>query len=201
MPRSVFGKLQVWLSIAAIGLLTTAASIETVLAREGEGLSLADLAGSYAGKGGGFLTLCDTAPCTDKSARQYNDAEVIQLTLNRDGKWCSTTTAVDSPADGSPAPAFVHNFIIDGSNLSYDPRTGIGAWSATFYIAENNKNGVRCKGANVVNPNQEAFHATIAFTVAQEPALHFDFVFTSFTAGDGSVGGSVISDTVYIQHN
>jgi hypothetical protein len=83
-----------------------------------------------------------------------------------------------------------------GQTLSYDPKTG----SAIFYIAEKSTNAVRCKGANVINdPTEGAFDATIAFSVGQEPALHFDFVFTSFTAVDASVGGSVISDTVYTQ--
>jgi hypothetical protein len=126
MPRSVFDTTKAWLNAAAIGLLTTAASIETVRAGD-EGLSLADLAGSYAGKGVGFLTICLTSDftgpvaCTKPSSVpvQFNHTELIQGGQSADGKFCATVTTIDSPAAGSKLPALVRDLIAAGSIISY----------------------------------------------------------------------------------
>jgi hypothetical protein len=201
------GKWRAWLVATAIGLLTTTASIQTVQA-EDKGLSLADLAGSYAGNGGGFLTMCfiGTSPPADAAcdnpssvAIQFNDADVLQSTVSPDGQFCVTVTTVDSPVDASKLPAFINNFIVGGSVTSYDPRTGRGAADFTFYNAAD---GVSCKRATVVNPRsaQPVAHGTEDTQFGEAPALHFNYVFTSFTGVAGNFGGSVLSGTLYIQH-
>ena len=206
MPRSVFNKTQAWLHAAAIGLLTTSASIDTVRAGD-NGLSLADLAGSYAGKAVGFLTICLTsnltgpAPCTDSSSVpvQFNHTELIQGSQTADGKFCATVTAINSPAAGSKLPASVENLIAAGSITSYDPRTGTGTSNIPIYAAADD---VNCKGATVVKPRsaQPVAHLTTAFTAGAAPALHTDDVYISFTSVDGSYGGAVLGNTLYIQH-
>jgi hypothetical protein len=194
--------------------LLTTTSIETVRAGE-KGLSLADLAGSYPGKGGGFLTLCFTsnfispAACADPSsvAIPFNDVEVAQLTRDQHGKFCETVTEVASPVgtrdvpDGFlKAPAVVIDFIVGGSTTSYDPRTGRGTITLTFYNAAE---GVSCEGATVVNPSgaQPVAHGTIDFAAGEAPTLHFDYAFTSLTAVAGNYGDFVSSGTLYIQNN
>jgi hypothetical protein len=206
MPRSVFNKTQAWLNAAAIGLLTTAASIDTVRAGD-KGLSLADLAGSYAGKAVGFLTICLTsnlaspAACANLSSVpvQFNHTELIQGSQSADGKFCATVTAINSPADGSRAPALVDDLIAAGSVTSYDPTTGKGKSSIVIYAAAPD---VSCKGATVVNPRpaQPVAHLATDFTAGEEPALHTDDVYRSFTSVDGSYGGAVLGNTLYIQH-
>jgi hypothetical protein len=203
MPRPVSQKLGAWLAAATIGLLTTTTSIETVRAREG--LSLADLAGSYSGRQGGFDTLCfnaagQPADCTDPSsvALSFNDAEVLQGTLAPNGQFCFTDTSVFSPIAGSNAPATVLDGILTGSITSYNPKTGSGTISFTDYSAAA---GVSCKLAIVVNPSaaQPISHGTADFAAGAAPALHLDLVVTSITAVDGSYGGIVLGGTLYIQ--
>jgi hypothetical protein len=203
MPRPVSHKLRAWLAAATIGLLTTTTSIETV--RAGEGLSLADLAGSYSGRQGGFDTLCfnaagQPADCTDPSsvALPFNEAEVLQGTLAPDGQFCFTDTSVFSPVAGSKAPATVLDGILTGSIASYNLNTGSGTISFTDYSAAA---GVSCKLAIVVNPGgaQPISHGTADFAAGVAPALHLDLVVTSITAVDGSYGGIVLGGTLYIQ--
>jgi hypothetical protein len=203
MPRPVSHKLGAWLAAVTIGLLTTTTSIETV--RAGEGLSLADLAGSYSGRQGGFDTLCfnaagQPADCADPSsvALPFNDAEVLQGTLAPDGQFCFTDTSVFSPVAGSKAPATVLDGILTGSITSYNPKTGSGTISFTDYSAAA---GVSCKLAIVVNPSgaQPISHGTADFAAGAAPALHLDLVVTSITAVDGSYGGIVLGGTLYIQ--
>ena len=203
MPRSVFYKSQAWLTAAVVGLLTTT-SIETVRAGD-RGLSLANLAGSYAGSGSGFLTVClnatgQPAACTDpySVAVQLNHVEVPQGTLTADGKYCFTTTVVASHVGGSKAPAIVLHHIAGGSITSYDPRTGRGTSSDIVYDAAD---GVSCEGATVVNPHgaQPIVDETEDFTSGQEPARHVDLIFTSETAVDGHYGAFVLTETLYIQ--
>ena len=201
------GKWRAWLIGTAIGLLATTTSIQTVRAGD-QDLSLADLAGSYAGSGGGFLTLCFTptsppadAGCAKPSslAVQFNDADVLESTVSPDGQFCVTVTTVDSPVGGSKFPAFINHFIAGGSVTSYDPRTGRGTADFTFYNAAD---GVSCKRATVVNPRsaQPVAHGTEDTQFGEAPALHFNYVFTSFTGVAGNFGGSVLSGTLYIQH-
>ena len=181
----------------------------TARAGEGEGLSLADLAGSYAGRQGGFLTLCLTsdfssdAACEHPSsvAVQFNDTEVLQGTFSPDGKFCLTDTDVNSPVGGSKAPATVIDFVAAGSITSYNRKTGRGTTSFTLY-RHTAENPVSCKGANLVKSEgvQEDSHGTQDFTVGEEPALHIDSVITSLTAVHGAYGGFVVSATLYIQH-
>jgi len=208
MPRSVFNKTQAWLNAAAIGLLTTAASIDTVRASD-NGLSLADLAGSYAGKAVGFLTICFTsdvtspspAACKDESSVpvQFNHTELIQGRQSADGKFCATVTVINSPAAGSRRPALVADQIAAGSVTSYDPTTGKGTSSIEIYAAAD---GVSCKGATVAKPRsaQPVAHLITDFTAGEAPALHTDDVYRSFTSVDGSFGGAVLGNTLYIQH-
>jgi hypothetical protein len=206
-PRPISPKSGTWLAAAAIGLLTTTTPIENV--RDGdEGLSLAELAGSYAGRQGGFLSLCisapgQSAPCADPSSvvRQFNDAEVLQGTFAPDGQFCLTDTDVFSIVGGSKDPAGIIDFIAKGSIISYDRKTGRGTTSFTLYI-HTDDNGVGCNGAKLVNHKevQPDSHGTQAFTVGQEPALHFDAVITSLEAVAGNYGGFVVGGTLYIQH-
>ena len=172
MPRSVFNNTRAWLNAAAIGLLTTAASIDTVRASD-NGLSLADLAGSYAGKAVGFLTICLNSDLTRPKACdpssvnpssvpvQFNHTELIQGRQSADGKFCATVTAINSPAAGSKLPASVENLIAAGSITSYDPRTGTGTSNIPIYAAADE---VNCKGATVVKPRsaQPVAHLTTA---------------------------------------
>jgi hypothetical protein len=206
MPRSVFGKSRDCLAAAAIGLLTTAASIQTVQAGD-RGLSLADLAGSYVGRQGGFLSLCIdgtgmSANCASPSSvvRQFNDTEVIRATFDRDGQFCLTDTDVFSIVGGSKDQAGIIDFVADGSITSYDSRTGRGQTSFTLYI-HTKDNRVGCKGATFENPQNVSrdSYGTEDFTVGEEPALHLDTVITSLKADAGNYGGFVLGSTLYIQ--
>jgi hypothetical protein len=207
VPQLVSPKLGAWLAAAAVGLLTTTTSIETVRAGD-KGLSLADLAGSYVGRQGGFLSLCSVSPgvpanCADPSsvARQFNDTEVIRATFDAHGQFCLTDTDVFSLVGGSKDPAGIIDFVGEGSIASYDPKTGRGTTSFTLYI-HTDDNKIGCKGANLVNPQgvQKDSNGTQDFIVGEEPALHFDLVLTSLTAVAGNYGGFVLGSTLYIQN-
>jgi hypothetical protein len=190
-----------------LSTLFAATPSSTARAGEGEGLSLAELAGSFAGRQGGFLSLCISAPgqsadCTDPSSvvRQFNDTEVLQGTFARDGQFCLTDTDVFSIVGGSKDPAGIIDFIVKGSITSYDRNTGRGTTSFTLYIHTDN-NRVGCNGANLLNPQgvQADSFGTQDFTVGQKPALHFDTVVTSLTAAAGNYGGFVLGGTLYVQ--
>jgi len=205
MPPPVSPKFEAWLAAVAVGLLTTTTSIDSVRAGD-DGSSLAALAGSYVGRQGGFLSLCSdsagkSANCANPSSvvRQFNDTEVIRATLDEKGHFCSTDTDVFSPVGGSKDPAEIIDFVGAGLITSYDQTTGKGKSSVTIYAAAD---GVSCKGATVAKPRsaQPVAQLITDFTAGEAPALHTDDVYRSFTSVDGSFGGAVLGNTLYIQH-
>jgi hypothetical protein len=112
------------------------------------GVKLARLAGKFAGRGGGFLTLCFNAGFTDledcASAPHlvpFNQTRIVYFTLDAAGNSCTVSTATSAPVSGTKGPAGVITQIDVRTLISFDPTTGSGTASGSTYV------GGSCNGA------------------------------------------------------
>jgi len=188
--------------IAVIGILILVPHWTRAAQAGGEGISLADLAGSFAGTGGGFVSQCfvGTTPsaCSDPSsaAVEFHEADVLRATRDQNGNECfSLFTDVMSPVGGSKLPADVSSLIAVISNNSYDPATGTGKESFSIFVSAN---GVSCSGAALVNPNGASPVDTGTQDIAaSESGDRIDVIITSVSAPGQS--GVVVTYTLHRQ--
>src|SRR5260370_7507617 len=80
------------------------------------GVTLASLAGKFAGRSNGFVTICLSAgvpiSCSSVSpvptAVAFNTTEIVQITSDADGNSCAVTTSTAPPVSGTKFPPLVN---------------------------------------------------------------------------------------------
>ena len=113
------------------------------------GVTLASLAGKFAGRFNGFVTVCLSAgvpiSCSSVSpvptAVAFNTTEIEQITSDAAGNSCAVSTSASAPVSGTTFPALVNLTNTVRTNTSFDPTTGSGTESASQYV------GGHCNGA------------------------------------------------------
>src|SRR5713226_5946998 len=164
------------------------------------GLTLADLAGKFAGRGSGFFTICFSAgvPISCGSVSPvptpvpYNDTQIWQQTRDAAGNSCGVMTDTFAPVSGTTRPAFVNTRTHVGTTTAFDPTTGSG--TETFK---------RYKGGSCIGAAFDSAGATLTSTgtgnlVVSDSGNRFEFLwrtYTSISPVAGAATGLVFSDT------
>src|SRR5712692_7574616 len=132
--RRTMMKLRIAIGLGLVLLMATmiGGPVRVSQAQDDQGVTLADLAGKFAGRGYGFATICSSAggpvSCSSVSPTlvPFNDTLIWQLTRDAAGNSCGVTTETLAPVSGTTHPAFVNTRTHVGTNASFDPTTGSG---------------------------------------------------------------------------
>ena len=171
-------------------------------AQDDGGVTLASLAGKFAARGSGSLTLCFNAGhtalqdcATAPLVVPYNFARLEQETRDAAGNSCGVPTVTSAPVAGTTFPAGVSTGTIVGTTTSFDPTTGRGT------IGVNGYHGGTCIGALFDNTDATLTNtATFTFLVS-DSGNRIEFINTSASyitsafSVAGSVKGLVLSET------
>jgi hypothetical protein len=179
-------------------------------AQDDQGVTLASLAGNFAGRGSGYFTICFSAgglndprfllSCSSVSPVPtpvpYNDTQIWQQTRDAAGNSCGVMTDTFAPVSGTTRPAFVNTRTHVGTTTAFDPTTGSG--TETFK---------RYKGGSCIGAAFDSAGATLTSTgtgnlVVSDSGNRFEFLwrtYTSISPVAGAAQGSVTSDTLIRQ--
>ena len=166
------------------------------------GITLASLAGKFAARGSGSLTLCFNAGhtalqdcATAPLVVPYNFARIEQETRDAAGNSCGVPTVTSAPVAGTTFPAGVSTGTIVGTTTSFDPTTGRGTIGVHGY------HGGTCIGA-VFDSTGATLTNTATFTfLVSDSGNRIEFINTSASyitsafSVAGSVKGLVLSET------
>ncbi len=163
------------------------------------GVTLADLAGNFAGKGSGFFSLCFAAPitafttvvdCASVGAHPlpFNQTGIFHRTADAAGKFCGVITVATAPVSGTKFPAGVSASTTVGTT-SFDPTTGLGTQSFIRY------HGETCSGAVFDMTGATPLGTTTSSFVVSDSGDRIESTVTSFSTVTGSVQGNVFSTT------
>jgi hypothetical protein len=165
------------------------------------GVTLADLAGKFAGRGYGFATLCFSAgvpiSCSSVSAAPvpFNDTLIWQQTRDAAGKSCGVTTETLARVAGTKSPAIVNTRTHVGTTTSFDPATGSGTEHFDRY------QGGSCIGAVWDGTGTLTSTGTGSFVVS-DSGNRFEFLWRTYTSISPVAGfgqGLVFSETLIRQ--
>jgi len=166
------------------------------------GVTLASLAGKFAGRFNGFVTICLSAgvpiSCSSVSpvptAVAFNVTEIEQITSDAAGNSCAVSTSTAAPVSGTTSPALVNTPITVRTNTSFDPTTGSGTESASSYV------GGHCNGAvfDMTGATKVATF-TDSFDVS-DSGNRIEVIVNTYNAAGGIVEGVVDSGTFIRQH-
>jgi len=163
-------------------------------AQAADAITLADLAGKFAGRGSGFLTICFSAgvpiSCSSVSATPvpYNFTDILQTTRDAAGNSCGVSTSTFAPVSGTKFPALVSTRITLSIPVSFDLTTGSGIASFKDYV------GGSCNGAVFDGTGTLAGTGTHNFFVS-DSGNRIERITTSFSVVAGTVKGFVFSAT------
>lgn len=155
----------------------------------GHGIPLSKLAGKYATAYQGSVTVCfkpdfsAAENCSTAGAKTlvFNNVLVGQDTQDRDGDACGTATFTQA-VPGSPLPPLV--VIVQGVTkvTNYDPATGSGDSSFTFYA------GGKCIGSKFDSRGATVTSTGTAHFAASDNGERLDAVITTTTDSVGDIG-------------
>ncbi len=163
-------------------------------AQDDGGITLASLAGNFAGRGSGFLTICFSAgvpiSCSSVSATPvpYNFTDILQTTRDAAGNSCGVSTSTFAPVSGTKFPALVSTRITLSIPVSFDHATGSGTASFKDYV------GGSCNGAVFDGTGTLAGTGTHSFFLSNS-GNRIERITTSFSVVAGTVKGFVFSAT------
>jgi hypothetical protein len=164
-------------------------------AQDDGGITLADLAGNFAGRGGGFFTLCFNAGFTTPEdcataphQVPFNQTGIFHRTSNAAGNFCGVITVTTAPVSGTKFPAGVSASTTVGTT-SFDPTTGSGTQSFIRY------HGGTCSGAVFDSTGATPLGTTTTSFVVSDSGDHIESIVTSFSTVTGSVQGNVFTTT------
>jgi hypothetical protein len=169
---------------------------------DGGGVTLASLAGRFAARGSGSLTLCFNTGftalqdcATAPNLVPFNFARIEQETRDAAGNSCGVPTVTSAPVSGTKFPAGVSTGTIVGTTTSFDPTTGSGTISLSGY------HGGTCIGA-LFDSTRATLTNTANFTfLVSDSGNRIEFILmkisyvTSAFSVAGSVQGLVLSET------
>jgi len=171
---------------------------------DGGGVTLASLAGKFAARGSGFLTICVNAgvpiSCSSVSPVPtpvpFNATQIQHATIDAAGNICLVNTATQAPVFGTTSPAAgVHTILVETIN-TFDPTTGSGTGSGSQYV------GGSCNGAVFVDGTVAKKIGTFDFSFdVSDSGNRIEIILTGFDAVTspfsvaGSVSGGVFSAT------
>src|SRR5712692_10841831 len=163
------------------------------------GVTLADLAGKFAGRGSGFFTLCFnagfTAPedcATAPHQVPFNQTGIFYRTGDVAGNFCGVITITTAPVFGTKFPAGVSTTTQVGTT-TFDPTTGSGTESFSRYA------GGSCIGAVFDSTGATLTGTTTRSFVVSDSGDRIESIVTSFTSVAGTVQGNVFSQTAIRQ--
>ena len=164
-------------------------------AQDDQGVTLADLAGNFAGRGSGFFTRClnvgFTAPedcATAPHQVPFNQTGIFHRTSDAAGNFCGVITVATAPVSGTKFPAGVSASTTVGTT-SFDPTTGSGTQSFSRY------NGGTCSGAVFDSTGATPLGTTTSSFVVSDSGDRIESIVTSFSTVTGTVQGNVFSTT------
>jgi len=165
------------------------------------GVTLASLAGKFAARGSGSLTLCFNAMhtalqdcATAPIVVPYNFARIEQETRDAAGNSCGVPTVTSAPVAGTIFPAGLSTATIVGTT-TFDPTTGSGTISLKGY------HGGTCigalfdsAGATQTNTGTFRFLVSDSGNRIEAIATSVSYMNSAFSVA-GSVKGLVLSET------
>ncbi len=165
------------------------------------GITLANLAGKFAARGSGSLTLCFNAGhtalqdcATAPIVVPYNFARIEQETRDAAGNSCGVPTVTSAPVAGTTFPAGVSTGTMVGTT-TFDPTTGRGTISINGY------HGGTCIGAlfdstGAIMTNTATFTFLVSDSGNRIEAIStsVSYINSAFSVA-GSVKGLVLSET------
>jgi len=159
-------------------------------AKEG-GVKLASLAGTFAGRGSGFLTICfnsgftAVADCaTAPNVVPFNSTLVEQFTRDAAGNSCGVFTESLAPVVGTPFSAAV-NLRTDVGTSTFDPTTGLGKYSFSLY------SGGTCTGAAFDSTGADLAATGTSTFVVSDSGNRIEIIYTSISAVTDAAIGNV----------
>ncbi len=165
------------------------------------GITLANLAGKFAARGSGSLTLCFNAGhtalqdcATAPIVVPYNFVRIEQETRDAAGNSCGVPTVTSAPVAGTTFPAGVSTGTMVGTT-TFDPTTGRGTISINGY------HGGTCIGAlfdstGAIMTNTATFTFLVSDSGNRIEAIStsVSYINSAFSVA-GSVKGLVLSET------
>ena len=157
-------------------------------------IPLSALAGTYTSTGSGSFAFCTGPDFKEKDCSKFvpgTDHFLPQTVVvvgegTNDGKGNACTTATetvsDFPVDFSPPIVATIHVVLIARNLSYDPSTGVGDYSATSYI------GGSCKGAVFNNKGATKSVTYSAHFVVSDNGKRIDEMLTALQDAIGGIG-------------
>jgi hypothetical protein len=166
------------------------------------GVTLASLAGKFAARGSGSLTLCFNTGftalqdcATAPHLVPYNFARIERETRDAAGNSCGVPIVTSAPVAGTTFPAGVSTATIVGTTTSFDPTTGSGTINLKGY------HGGTCIGADFDSTGAtQTNSATFKFLVSDSGnrieaiSTSASYINSAFSVA-GSVQGLVLSET------
>ena len=172
------------------------------------GVTLADLAGKFSARGGGFETVCFNATgtalanCASVPPAQlvpFNVAFISHSTRDAAGNACFVFTTTSARVFGARNATAAARVISVATNTSFDPKTGSGTASFSNY------HGGSCNGAAFDSTGATlTVTGTVSYDVS-DSGNRIEYIVTGFTAVDsafstaGSQNGVVFSNTAIRQ--
>ncbi len=168
-------------------------------AQDDEGVTLASLAGKFAGRGSGFFTLCFNAGftaledcATAPHQVPFNQTGIFHRTGDAAGNFCGVITITTAPVVGTKLPAGVAATTQVGTT-TFDSTTGSGTESFSRYA------GGSCIGAVFDSTGATLTGTTTRSFVVSDSGDRIESIITSFVSVAGSVKGNVFSQTAIRQ--
>ncbi len=174
-------------------------------AQDDGGVTLASLAGNYAGRGSGFFTLCFNTGftaledcATAPHQVPFNQTGIFHRTGDAAGNFCGVITVATAPVFGTKFPAGVSTTTQVGTT-TFDPTTGSGTESFSRYA------GGSCIGAVFNSTGATKVGTTTRSFVVSDSGDRIETIITSFStitsavSVAGSVKGDVFSQTAIRQ--
>ena len=178
-------------------------------AQDDERVTLASLAGEFAGRGSGFVTLCFSPgpalpliSCSSVSPVPtpvpFNQTGIFHRTGDAAGNFCGVITVTTAPVFGTKFPAGVSTNIQVGTT-TFDPTTGSGTQSFSRY------HGGTCSGAVFDSTGATKVGTTTSSFVVSDSGDRIESIITSFSTVTsavsvaGSAQGNVFSPTAIRQ--
>jgi len=166
-------------------------------AQDDQGVTLASLAGNFAGRGGGFYTACFNGAalisCSSVSPVPTlvpaNDSAILRTTRDAAGNFCEVITETGGRLSGAKFFNFQTRTVV-GTTTSFDPTTGSGTESFSRY------NGGSCSGAVWDGKGTQTATGTDSFVVS-DSGDRIETIFSSYTAVTvpGSISNNSFSTT------
>jgi len=172
-------------------------------AQADDAVTLASLAGKFAGRGSGFFTFCFNGAalisCSSvspvPSPVPYNQTQISQQTRDAAGNACEVFTRTYAPVFGTTSSANVATPHRVFTSTSFDPTTGSGTANFSQYRGGNCVGAAFDKtGATLVDTGKVSFVASDSGNRIEFILTDFNQVDSAFTVG-GSAGGFVFSAT------